>query len=67
MARETLKSFLNKNPATAGQDGISFSHNKSGNTLEVNGLEDIDIDAKSGEKLLDLFNEQVGLLGDYLS
>lgn len=67
MARETLKSFLNKNQDTAGQDSISFSHNKQGDVLNLDGLEDIDIDAESGKKLLDLFNENVGLLGDYLS
>ena len=68
MARETLKSFLNTKASTAGQDSISFSHNKQTSLKDGN---DIKIDPASGEKLLAIEgaeeDELVGLLGDYLN
>jgi len=66
MARETLKDFLNSNGIQA--DSVSYKlDNPQGETVQANGLEDLGKDPNTNRELLDLDNENVGLLGDYLS
>ena len=64
MSRETLKSFLNLKGFAA--DSISPTYNQTGPASREQGF-DFGKDASTGEELLDLANEQVGLLGDYLN
>lgn len=66
MARETLKDFLNSKGIQA--DSLSYKlDNPQGDPVRANGLEDLGKDPNSNRELLDLDNENVGLLGDYLS
>ena len=64
MSRETLKNFLNLK-GHGDQNKISFTFDQE--PADRGTGTDIDKDAQSGEKLLDLDDETVGLLGDYLS
>ena len=64
MSRETLKSFLNLKGFA--DDSISPGYNKAGHAARGEGF-DLGKDSGTGEELLDLANEQIGLLGDYLN
>ena len=62
--RETLKSFLSSIGSTA--DSISFKHDTTSNVSQYNNV-DLGIDPNTNKELLDVENEGVGLLGDYLN
>ena len=64
MARETLKNFLNLKGH--GANLISPTYNKTGEASREAEF-DLGDDPNTGEPLLDLKNENSGLLGDYLS
>ena len=62
MSRETLKDFLNS-IGKAG-DSIGLTYDQS---VKIESGVDLGKDATTGIDLLDLNNENIGLLGDYLS
>ena len=57
MARETLKDFLNKKGSAS--DSISY--------VMKEGKDGLGVDPGTNSELVDLINENSGLLGDYLS
>lgn len=64
MSRETLKSFLNLKGLSS--DKISPTYNQNGPASREQQF-DLGKDSESGKELLDLDNENSGLLGDYLN
>ena len=57
MAREKLKDFLNKKGVSS--DSISY--------VRKDGKDGLGVDPSTNEELVDLINENSGLLGDYIS
>ena len=62
--RETLKNFLSNIGKTS--NSISYSHNKESDVQTYDNV-DLGKDAQTGEELIDIDNEDTGLLGDYIN
>ena len=63
MSRETLKDFLNSIGKSDNKIGLSYDNSE----VRIESGVDLGTDPVTKEQLLDLDNEKVGLLGDYLS